>query len=119
MIDMTAATTLVTSLMSIALGLTILTNIVVQVIKGITYDKIPTNLLAFIVAFIVTGCAFYIWVSVEGIKVVGWMIVGAIGLAFAVALAAMFGFDKLKELVDQWTGIKAMKAKEVDKNVRS
>lgn len=117
MIDMTAATTLVTSLMSIALGLTILTNIVVQVIKGITYDKIPTNLLAFIVAFIVTGCAFYVWVSMEGIKIAGWMIVGVIGLAFAVALAAMFGFDKLKELVSQWTDIQAIKAKEADKNV--
>lgn len=117
MIDMTAATTLVTSLMSVALGLTILTNIVVQVIKGITYDKIPTNLLAFIVAFIVTGCAFYVWVSMEGIKIAGWMIVGVIGLAFAVALAAMFGFDKLKELVSQWTGIQAIKAKEADKNV--
>lgn len=117
--NMTQITTIVTTLMSIALGLTILTNIVVQVIKGITYDKIPTNLLAFIVAFIVTGCAFYIWISVKGITVAIWMVIGAIGLAFAVALAAMFGFDKLKELVDQWTGIQAMKAKEVDKNVRS
>ena len=117
--NMTQITTITTALMSAALGLTILTNIVVQVIKGITYDKIPTNLLAFIVSFIVTGCAFYVWVSTEGIKVAGWMVVGVIGLAFAVALAAMFGFDKLKELVSQWTGIKAMKAKEADKNVRS
>ena len=108
--NMAQITSIVTTLMSVALGLTILTNIVVQVIKGITYDKIPTNLLAFIVAFIVTGCAFYIWISVEGIKVVGWMIVGTIGLAFAVALAAMFGFDKLKELVSQWTGIQAMRS---------
>ena len=108
--SMTDITTIVTTLMSVALGLTLLTNIVVQVIKGITYDKIPTNLLAFIVAFLVTGCAFYVWISVEKIAIAGWMIVGAIGLAFAVALAAMFGFDKLKELVNQWTGIKAMKA---------
>lgn len=117
--NMTEITTIVTTLMSVALGLTILTNIVVQVIKGITYDKIPTNLLAFIVAFIVTGCAFYIWISVEGITVAIWMVVGAIGLAFAVALAAMFGFDKLKELVGQWTGIQAMKANKPggDKNV--
>ena len=115
--NMTEITTIVTTLMSIALGLTILTNIVVQVIKGITYDKIPTNLLAFIVAFIVTGCAFYVWISVEGIAVASWMIVGTIGLAFAVALAAMFGFDKLKELVNQWTGIQAIKAKEAEKDV--
>lgn len=115
--NMTEITTIVTTLMSVALGLTILTNIVVQVIKGITYDKIPTNLLAFIVAFIVTGCAFYVWISVEGITVASWMIVGTIGLAFAVALAAMFGFDKLKELINQWTGIQAIKAKEAEKDV--
>lgn len=112
--SMTDITTIVTTLMSVALGLTLLTNIVVQVIKGITYDKIPTNLLAFIVAFLVTGCAFYVWISVEKIAIAGWMIVGAIGLAFAVALAAMFGFDKLKELVNQWTGIKELKARRED-----
>ena len=112
--SMTDITTIVTTLMSIALGLTLLTNIVVQVIKGITYDKIPTNLLAFIVAFLVTGCAFYVWISVEKITIAGWMIVGAIGLAFAVALAAMFGFDKLKELVNQWTGIREPKSSRED-----
>lgn len=117
--NVTDATTLVTTFLSIALGLTILTNIIVQVIKGITYDKIPTNLLAFIVSFIVTGCAFYIWISVEHVQIAGWMVVGAVGLAFAVALAAMFGFDKLKELISQWTGIQARKlTKEERNNVR-
>lgn len=111
MIDTANVTVVVTTLLSVALGLTILTNIIVQVIKGITYDKIPTNLLAFIVAFIVTGCAFYVWVSVHCITIAGWMIVGVIGLAFAVALAAMFGFDKLKELVNQWTGIQKLNGK--------
>lgn len=108
----TVVTNIVTMLMSAVLGMTILTNIIVQVIKGITFDKIPTNLLAFIVSFIVTGCTFYIWVSTERIHVVGWMIVGTVGIAFAVALAAMFGFDKLKELLAQWTTINTLKCKE-------
>lgn len=100
-------TTLVSLLLSVVLGLTILTNIIVQVIKGITYDKLPTNLLAFIVAFIVTGCSFYVWVSMENITVFPWMLVAVIGVAFGVALSAMFGFDKLKELMNQWNCIKA------------
>lgn len=117
--NVTDATTMITTFLSIALGLTILTNIIVQVIKGITYDKIPTNLLAFIVSFIVTGCAFYVWISIEHVQIAGWMVVGVIGLAFAVALSAMFGFDKLKELVSQRTGIQARKlAGEERNNVR-
>lgn len=108
-------TTVVSLFLSVVLGLTILTNIIVQVIKGITYDKIPTNLLAFIVAFIVTGCSFYVWVSMKDITVFPWMFIAAIGVAFGVALSAMFGFDKLKELVNQWNGIKSLR-KGGDKN---
>lgn len=102
-------TTLVSLFLSVVLGLTILTNIIVQVIKGITYDKIPTNLLAFIVAFVVTGCSFYVWVSMKNIAVFPWMFFAAIGVAFGVALSAMFGFDKLKELVNQWYNIKSLR----------
>ena len=47
-----------------------LTNIVVQVLKTSTWEKLPTNLLALIVA------------------------------GFMVAYAAMFGFDKLKEIMN-------------------
>ena len=108
-------TTLVSLFLSAVLGLTVLTNIIVQVIKGITYDKIPTNLLAFIVAFIVTGCSFYVWVSMENITVFPWMFIAAIGVAFGVALSAMFGFDKLKELVAQWDNIRLLR-KGGDKN---
>lgn len=84
------------------LMLVIITNIVTQVLKGVLYDKIPLNLLAIIVSFIVTGAASFVYVSIEEIQVYAWMIVAAIGIAFAVAFAAMYGFDKLKELVNQW-----------------
>lgn len=88
--------------MPVLMALTIITNIVVQVLKSITYDKIPTNLLAFVVAAIVTAAALFIYVSIQGIAVTAWMIVAAVGVAFAVAFAAMFGFDKLKEMLEQW-----------------
>lgn len=55
--------------------LVVLTNIVVQVLKKVTWDKLPTNALAMIVSLVV--------------------------LAFMVAYAAMFGFDKLKEALAQ------------------
>ena len=37
-------------LLSIIAGITVMTNIIVQVLKKITWDKIPTNLLALIIA---------------------------------------------------------------------
>ena len=34
-------------LLTVVLGLTLVTNVIVQVLKGLLYDRIPTNLLAF------------------------------------------------------------------------
>lgn len=41
---------IISTLLMIVGGVTILTNIIVQVIKSITWDKIPTNLVALFVA---------------------------------------------------------------------
>ena len=101
----TTLTTLVTQLMAVVLALTIITNIVVQVLKGLC-SRLPNNILAFIVALVVTGAAFYVYVCIEGVAVAPWMFIGVIGIAFAVALAAMFGFDKLKEALKQWDALK-------------
>ena len=72
--------------------LVVLTNIVVQVLKKVTWDKLPTNALAMIVSLVLTLGAFFAYCSIKGIAVV---------LAFMVAYAAMFGFDKLKEALAQ------------------
>lgn len=67
--------------------LVVLTNIVVQVLKKVTWDK-----LAMIVSLVLT---------LKGIAVVWYMVFAAVVLAFMVAYAAMFGFDKLKEALAQ------------------
>lgn len=72
--------------------LVVLTNIVVQVLKKVTWDKLPTNALAMIVSLVLTLGAFFAYCSIKEIAVV---------LAFMVAYAAMFGFDKLKEALAQ------------------
>lgn len=41
---------IISTLLMIVGGVTILTNIIVQVVKSITWDKIPTNLVALFVA---------------------------------------------------------------------
>ena len=77
-------------LLSIIAGITVMTNIIVQVLKKITWDKIPTNLLALI------GGAY---AQMNGIALTWYLVVGAIVVGFMAAYAAMFGFDKLQEVL--------------------
>lgn len=94
-------TTYIPVLLALVLALTLVTNIIVQVLKGLLYDLIPTNLLAFLVAVVVTvGTGFGVW-SYYQFTITGWMIAALVALCFAVAFAAMFGYDKLVQLVEQ------------------
>ena len=94
-----------------------LTNIIVEVIKKLTWDKVPTNIVATLVAEALALVSFFTWTSINSITVVWYYVVAAIVVGIMVAYAAMFGFDKLKALVNQWTGILAIKAKEAEKDV--
>lgn len=75
--------------------------LVVQVLKKVTWDKLPTNALAMIVSLVLTLGAFFAYCSIKGIAVVWYMVFAAVVLSFMVAYAAMFGFDKLKEALAQ------------------
>ena len=88
-------------IISVIGALMVLTNIVVQVIKKATWDKLPTNVLVVIVALALTLAAFFAYCSVKSITVAWYMIVAAVVVGFMVAYAAMFGFDKLKEALAQ------------------
>lgn len=96
-------------LLTLILAMTLITNIVVQVLKSLTYEVIPTNLLAFLVAVVVTGAAFFALYSYFKFIITGWMIVAVVALAFLVAFAAMFGYDKLVEMLDQLGWIRSRK----------
>lgn len=80
-----------------------LTNIVTQVVKRVTWDKMPTNVVAVIVAMILTIAAGIAYCQIEAIQITWYLVVGLIVGGFAVAYAAMFGFDKLKEALN-WGG---------------
>ena len=79
--------------------LVVITNIIVQVLKKLTWDKLPTNILATLVAIVLTLGAFFAYCQIKSITVVWYMVAAALG--FMVASAAMFGFDKLKEVIAQ------------------
>lgn len=97
--DMTVVTNYAATLLTVIAILVALTNIVVEVLKKLTWNKIPTDLLAIIVAVALTMLAFFAWASYAGITVLWYYIAAAIVVGLMVAYAAMFGFDKLKEIL--------------------
>lgn len=87
-------------LLTVIALLVFVTNIIVEVIKGL-FPKIPTNIVAVIVALIVTVLALYILCTVLEITVMWYYAIGAVVLGIFVGYAAMFGFDKFKAAWDK------------------
>ncbi|NBH81009.1 hypothetical protein D3Z52_23480 [Clostridiaceae bacterium] len=79
--------------------LVVLTNIIVQVLKKVTWEKLPTNILAVAVSMALTLMAFFAYCQIKAIAVVWYMVAAAIVLGFMVSYAAMFGYDKLMEAI--------------------
>lgn len=88
-------------ILSIVGILVVVTNIITQVLKKLTWDKLPTNILAVLIAMALTLAAFFAYCQIEGLAVVWYMVAAAVVMGFFVAYAAMFGFDKLKEAIAQ------------------
>ena len=78
-----------------------LTNIITQVLKKVTWEKLPTNILVVIISMVLTLVAFFAYCQIKAVAVVWYMVVATVVLGFMVAYAAMFGFDKLKEALTQ------------------
>ena len=77
-----------------------LTNVIVEVAKKATWDKLPTNILALIVAVALTLAAGFAYCQIEAITITWYIVVAFVVVGFRGAYAAMFGFDKLKEIMN-------------------
>lgn len=93
---------IISTLLMIIGGVTILTNIIVQVVKTVTWDKIPTNFLALMVSEALTLAAGAAYAQIKGIAITWYMVAAAIVVGLMSAYAAMFGFDKFKEAIEGW-----------------
>lgn len=93
-------------LMMALMGLVIATNIVVEVVKKATWDRLPTNLVAVVAAQVLTLAYGGAMASVYAVSITWYMVVGAIVAGIAVAFGAMFGFDKLRQLLEQAAGLR-------------
>lgn len=94
----------VVMLVPVLFGLMLLVNIFTEVLKKV-FTKIPTNALALVLSLAVTIVAMFIWLDIKDIMFIWWMILVAIAVAFMVAYAAMFGWDKLQQMITQWDNI--------------
>ena len=81
--------------------LVVITNIIVQVVKKATWDKIPTNLLVVIVSMVLTVGAILAIFQIKAVAITWYMIAAVLILGIFVAYAAMFGFDKFREALEQ------------------
>lgn len=97
---------MVALVLPVVLVLSVVTGIIVEVMKKLTYDKLPTNVLACIVAMTVTLLTFFAACQIIGVAVTWYMVAGAVVLGVFVAYAAMFGFDKLRQTLEQLEGIR-------------
>ena len=75
-------------------------NIIVEVLKKFTEKYVPTNVLAVAISMVLTLTVFFAWCSINAIAVQWYLVVAAVVVGFFVAYAAMFGFDKLKEVLE-------------------
>ena len=74
-----------------------LTNVIVEVVKKLTWDRLPTNTITVITAQVLTLGGFFAWAGYSGARIQWYYAAAALVVGMLVAYAAMFGFDKLKQ----------------------
>ncbi|WP_458397455.1 hypothetical protein [Anaerotignum sp.] len=87
-------------LLPIIAALTVITNILVEVLKTVTYKKIPTQFLAVIIAQVLTFTVYSAYITINMLPAVWYFHIAAFVVGMMVAYAAMFGFDTLKNALE-------------------
>lgn len=89
----------ITTLIGAVGAIAFVVSVITQVLKGVKpLDKLPTDILVFILSIVLTLVAFFAYASYAGLIVLWYYIVGAVIGGFIVAFVAMYGWTKLKEL---------------------
>lgn len=89
----------ITTLMGAIGAIAFVVSVITQVLKGINpLDKLPTDLLVFILSIVLTLVAFFAYATHIGLAILWYYVVGAVIAGFIVAFVAMYGWTKLSEL---------------------
>ena len=92
-------------------ALVAVTNVVTEVLKKATWDKLPTNILCVIISMAITIITGFAYCQIQAVTITWYLVIAIIVAGFVVAYAAMFGFDKLVEVID-W-----IKTKKIVQNI--
>ena len=93
----------ITTLMGAIGAIAFVVSVITQVLKGVKpLDKLPTDILVFILSIALTLVAFFAYASHVELAILWYYIVGAVIGGFIVAFVAMYGWTKLKELWDRF-----------------
>jgi hypothetical protein len=84
---------------------TFATNILVQLIKQFTYNYVPTQIIAVLVAEIIVILTLVIGFQIMAIPILWYYVVGAVFLGLFVSYAAIFGFDNIYKAVWEYVKI--------------
>ena len=90
----------ITMLLPVIAVLTAITNILVEVLKTVTYKLIPTQFLAIAVAEGLTFTLYFAYIMNTMLPTYWYYQVFAGVVGLMVAYAAMFGFDTLKKALE-------------------
>lgn len=92
----------VSTILLIIAVLVFLSNVIVEVLKKLMPEKVPSNLIAVVVSMALTLVAFFCCCSYYSVVIKWYYVIAAIVIGFMVSYAAMFGYDKLKQLIEQF-----------------
>ena len=90
---------MIAEILSVVGALMIIVNLITEIAKKLGLKK--TNLFVVILSEVLTLICFFAYVDVESISIEWYFVVGAVFVGLAVAYAAMFGYDKLKQAILQ------------------
>ena len=95
---------MIAEILSVVGALMIIVNLITEIAKKLGLKK--TNLFVAILSEALTLICFFAYVDIKGISIEWYFIAGAVFVGLAVAYAAMFGYDKLKQALLQIKEIK-------------
>lgn len=88
-----------TIILAIVGALAFIVSVITQVIKGVgVFNKIPTNIVVFVLSIGITIAAFIAYMKYIHMTILWYMILATIMAGFVVAFVAMYGWEKLSEL---------------------
>ena len=95
---------MIAEILSVVGALMIIVNLITEIAKRLGLKK--TNLFVAILSEVLTLVCFFAYVDIKQFNIEWYFIVGAVFVGLAVAYAAMFGYDKLKQAILQIKVIK-------------